>query len=478
MRSIDRSTSNFIAFDVAVSCGAGASYRNLADAYSYLYCSTRQSLFPLLCRVPFDCRVTSRLELSLVEPTGRCPSCAVRIMDADTYWEIGCQCSTMVIELLPAPTDAISRVDFSPGSDENLLLATSWDGVVRVYDVETKSLRYKRQLGSALLDGCFVGDGSMVAAGGLGPQLTFIDVARDSVTPVECMHTSAIRRVRHHELTRMVVTGSWDGTANGWDPRTSGCIGTMHVPGKVFCLALTSDKAVIGDSKKKISVFDLRNFSRPIVTKDNVLRFQLRHLECMPSEEGFAVTSTEGRVAYEYFDAAATTAAKAAVGGNAAPRKNFSFKCHREKVGDKEVVNPINALAFHKGFGTFATGGGEGCVMVWDGIGQKRVFKFPAYSDSVASLSFNTPGNMLAVGVSYDYSKGPKEEEGLTHRIFVEDVSEENVKPKAKGPKGASAAAAAAASATDTAKRQSNGGQGGVTDAGVATESAFDTKME
>lgn len=45
--------------------------------------------------------------------------------------------------------------------------------------------------------------------------------------------------------------------------------------------------------------------------------------------------SIEGRVALEYINAGE--------GGT----KNFAFKCHRMKDGDKEVIYPVNAVAFH-----------------------------------------------------------------------------------------------------------------------------------
>lgn len=50
----------------------------------------------------------------------------------------------------------------------------------------------------------------------------------------------------------------------------------------------------------------------------------------------------------------------------------FAFKCHRARTPEEDVVYPVNALAFHPG-GTFATGGSDGFVGLWDRHRKKRI---------------------------------------------------------------------------------------------------------
>lgn len=50
-------------------------------------------------------------------------------------------------------------------------------------------------------------------------------------------------------------------------------------------------------------------------------------------------------------------------------------QCHRRTEGGVDVVFPVNAVAYHPGFGTFATGGGDGVVNIWDGNNKKRLFQ-------------------------------------------------------------------------------------------------------
>ena len=68
------------------------------------------------------------------------------------------------------------------------------------------------------------------------------------------------------------------------------------------------------------------------------------------------------------------------------------------------LINIIN-----KRFGTFASGGGDGNVYIWDGFNKKRLRKFTKYPTTISSLSFNSEGNLLAVSSSYTFEEGEKE---------------------------------------------------------------------
>ncbi len=74
-----------------------------------------------------------------------------------------------------------------------------------------------------------------------------------------------------------------------------------------------------------------------------------------------------------------------------------------------QYVFPVNALAFHPTHGTFATGGCDALVCVWDGELKKRVSQLPPYPTSIAALDFNYDGSLLAVASSYTWEEGEKE---------------------------------------------------------------------
>jgi cell cycle arrest protein BUB3 len=60
-------------------------------------------------------------------------------------------------------------------------------------------------------------------------------------------------------------------------------------------------------------------------------------------------------------------------------KKKYAFKCHRSKENSVENIFPVNAIAFHRQYGTFATGGSDGLVNMWDGANKKRLCQFHQY---------------------------------------------------------------------------------------------------
>ncbi|GKB75423.1 mitotic checkpoint protein BUB3.1 [Tanacetum coccineum] len=83
-----------------------------------------------------------------------------------------------------------------------------------------------------------------------------------------------------------------------------------------------------------------------------------------------------------------------------------------------------------KNCGTFATGGCDGFVNVWDGNNKKRLYQYPKYPTSFAALSFSKDGRLLAVASSYTYEEGEIFHE--PDAIFVRSVNEVEVKPKTR----------------------------------------------
>nr|XP_024386586.1 mitotic checkpoint protein BUB3.1-like isoform X6 [Physcomitrium patens] len=103
---------------------------------------------------------------------------------------------------------------------------------------------------------------------------------------------------------------------------------------------------------------------------------------------GYALSSVEGRIAMEFFDMS-----------EAGQAKKYAFKCHRKSEAGRDTVYPVNAIAFHPIYGTFATGGCDGYVNIWDGNNKKRLYQYSRHEPDA---------------------------------IFVRSVNESEVKPKPK----------------------------------------------
>lgn len=62
-------------------------------------------------------------------------------------------------------------------------------------------------------------------------------------------------------------------------------------------------------------------------------------------------------------------------------------------------------MSFHLRFGTFATGGGDGNVYLWDGESKSRLKSLRGYPTSISALAFSASGTRLAVAASYAFEK-------------------------------------------------------------------------
>ncbi|KAK7275152.1 hypothetical protein RIF29_16261 [Crotalaria pallida] len=79
----------------------------------------------------------------------------------------------------------------------------------------------------------------------------------------------------------------------------------------------------------------------------------------------------------------------------------------RGKVQDaKRHFASVNDIAFSPLVsGAFVTGDNDGHVIMWDARSRKRVIELPTCPNSVASLSYNHVGQLLAVASSYTYQE-------------------------------------------------------------------------
>jgi cell cycle arrest protein BUB3 len=229
----------------------------------------------------------------------------------------------------------------------------------------------------------------------------------------------------HDEAVKSVVcsdnqiySGSWDRTVKRTDVRSLASV-TVDLPERVYSMDVNETKLVVALAERMIYIYDLRNFSEPLQKRESALKYQTRIVKCTLDGEGFVSSSTEGRVAVDFFDTNEDIQAR-----------KYAFKCHRDRqsVPGKEIVYPVNAIAFHPVFGTFASGGSDGVVNVWDMLNKKKIKQIGTYPTCISSLAFNLDGSCLAIASSYTFDQGPKDHPPDT--IYVRSVSESEVAPK------------------------------------------------
>lgn len=328
------------------------------------------------------------------------------------------------VELPDAPRDGISSLKFS-ATNPDLLLCASWDKSVRFYNTDTNTM-----LGShshhttPVLDAAFNAQSDAIFSAGLDCNLIKHDIESGQTVSVNSdVHTVAIKSVEYADMHSLALTGGWDKKLCMWDDRQKcGLVHSIELPGKVYAMSASKDMLTVAMSDRHVNVYDLRHLPAPYQRRESALKFQTRCIRTFPSAHGYVISSIEGRVAVEYFDT-----------DHAAQSKTYAFKCHRQNIQGSDYVYPVHALAFHPLHEmSFATGGADGVVSVWDGANKKRLRQFNKYSSSVAALSFSADGKKLAIASSYCFEHGEKSssEQQDPDSIFVKTISETDVRPK------------------------------------------------
>ncbi|XP_074928589.1 mitotic checkpoint protein BUB3 isoform X1 [Chelonoidis abingdonii] len=253
-------------------------------------------------------------------------------------------------------------------------------------------------------------------SGGLDQQLKMHDLNTDQENLVGT-HDAPIRCVEYCPEVNVMVTGSWDQTVKLWDPRTPCNAGTFSQPEKVYTLSVSGDRLIVGTAGRRVLVWDLRNMGYVQQRRESSLKYQTRCIRAFPNKQGYVLSSIEGRVAVEYLDPSPEI-----------QKKKYAFKCHRLKENNIEQIYPVNAISFHNIHNTFATGGSDGFVNIWDPFNKKRLCQFHRYPTSIASLAFSNDGTTLAIASSYMYEMDDIEhpEDG----IFIRQVTDAETKPK------------------------------------------------
>ena len=258
-------------------------------------------------------------------------------------------------------------------------------------------------------------------------------------------HSDGVKAIVFSRETHVLASASWDSTIH--IHHTSGDLENrplptaIKLPHKPFSISLTNTKLVVAMASRAIYIYDLKSLAmissqapgasdaipelmlEPWQRRESSLKFQTRAIACMPNDQGYASSSIEGRVAVEWFDPSPEAQAK-----------KYAFKCHRQPASDgsgSDVVYPVNALAFHPIHGTFASGGGDGFVSLWDGITKRRIRQYQRFPASVAGLDFSADGKWLGVAVSPGFEDGKDGEGEGAVKIFLRELSEAETKPKA-----------------------------------------------
>ncbi|XP_042496349.1 mitotic checkpoint protein BUB3.3 isoform X2 [Macadamia integrifolia] len=303
--------------------------------------------------------------------------------------------------------DAISTIRFAPRS--NNLLISSWDSVLRLYDVDNSVLRFEASTEAALLDCCFQNESVAFSAGTDGCIRRY--EFDSGVTEIIGNHDDLSTCIEFSEATCQVITAGLDKKIMSWDLRIKNGGGhSIFVSSEVDTMSLCGIYMLVAIGRS-INVYDLRSLEVPVKENDSNMDYQIRCVSSFANGEGYAVGSIDGRAALR------------SLSPSKANEMGCVFRCHPKSRDGRHHLVTVNDIAFHPNcYGAFVTGDNDGYAIMWDGKSRKRLFE---YSSSVASLSYNCEGQILAVASSYTYQEANEIE--TPPQIFIKRMDENDM---------------------------------------------------
>ncbi|KAH0788756.1 mitotic checkpoint protein BUB3 [Histomonas meleagridis] len=288
-------------------------------------------------------------------------------------------------EINLADNPGISCVRMNPW-DASLVGISTWAGTNEIFETQNGTSKYKTILNCPQL--CFEWISSeLYASGGSDGVITINgNILGNHSAPISCF--SFVPN------SKMLASGSWDGKVKLWDPFSQVCIYEYSTNFKIMCMAYAPPTQIIcGCNDKNLLFIDTQNTGN-VENRETQFHYQTRSIAA--SENMFAIGVYEGRIMVRERKQNGHT---------------FGFHVHTKTENDTKVVFPVNSLAFQPGTGHLATGGSDGVVSIWDLSRKVKVVSLGdeegrPFNTSVASLSFSSDGNVLAVAVSYCFEYG------------------------------------------------------------------------
>lgn len=213
-----------------------------------------------------------------------------------------------------------------------------------------------------------------------------------TLTPIGA-HADTVCSLRWLPNMGSLISAGYDGILAYWDPRTAKSQGNIQLPARIVSMDANDSLCVVALEGKNIVIVDLRNPTQVMTTKPSGLDFDSVLVTAMHQDQGYVVTSLDGRNQVEYIKQ---------------PANSFPFRAHRESIPNSQdsEVNVFSAMTCHPTENTLVTCATDGQIITWDHFKKSKVTTSEKFSDPVTSVSFSPDGKILGLASSYNWYRG------------------------------------------------------------------------
>ncbi|KAJ3447317.1 mRNA export factor [Anaeramoeba flamelloides] len=293
------------------------------------------------------------------------------------------------IDLKGVPSQSISSINWSPTA--NHLAASSWDGLISVWDAgSSDNIVTKMDFQTPVLSCCWNDSGSRIFSGDCDNCVRVWDIESNK-TEIIGKHNAPVKCVFYEKQLGdgLLVTGSWDKTIRYWDFRQQEAAAVVELPERLYTMDCSFPVLVAGCATNDIIIYDLNNPTKEFKRIKSPLTRQIRATTLFKDRDGVFIGSIDGRCSVKYFEETSS-------------KKTFQFKCHRE---NKNVYS-LNQIAVNPRSGSFVTCGGDGKFFFWCKEKKQKLGNSCKFENAICCSGYNKDGNIFAYAIGYDWQQG------------------------------------------------------------------------
>ncbi|XP_048226495.1 mitotic checkpoint protein BUB3.3 isoform X3 [Ricinus communis] len=225
--------------------------------------------------------------------------------------------------------------------------------------------------------------------------------------PFENPIGDAVSTVRFAPHSNNLLISSWDSSLRLYD--VDSFLLRLEAPSQaalLHCCFHSETVAFSAGSDGCLRRYDLHLGSNDTIGSHSDIATSVEYSD----QTRYAVGSVDGRVALEFLDPSNSN-------------EGYTFRCHPKSRDGRTHLVSINDIVFNPLVcGTFVTGDNDGYIITWHNESKRRLCEFSRYPNSVASLSFNHLGELLAIASSYTYQEANEME--VSPQIFVQKMDD------------------------------------------------------